>query len=285
MRLFPYKYNRSLKNKYYLSVLAIFRNETHVLREWLDHYLMLGIEHFYLIDNNSDDDVIGTIGEYIKSGVVELYFCEPDGFQIGAYSELLPKIAEETSWIGVFDLDEFIYPCQGGALKEIVERFSANDAILIPWLSFGSSGHIEQPASVIEHFLKRGEAGVSRSFLKSITKPKEITYFSQHNPITRNKKKILSSGEEIGDSLYISLTEDKLPEFSLINNHYRLQSFQYFKNVKTSRPEVNEEVKGRVKKMDFFIENDKMWNTVADSRLADLKAALTQAQLIDRRND
>ena len=37
--------------KYYLSVLAIFKNEKHIMKEWLLHHMKEGVEHFYLIDN------------------------------------------------------------------------------------------------------------------------------------------------------------------------------------------------------------------------------------------
>lgn len=39
-----------------LSVLAIFKNETMIIEEWMNHYLNEGVEHFYLIDNGSSDD-------------------------------------------------------------------------------------------------------------------------------------------------------------------------------------------------------------------------------------
>ena len=34
--------------KYFLSVLSVFKNESHILEEWLNHYINEGVEHFYL---------------------------------------------------------------------------------------------------------------------------------------------------------------------------------------------------------------------------------------------
>ena len=42
--------------KYFLSVLSIFKNESHILEEWLNHYINEGVDHFYLLNNNSDDN-------------------------------------------------------------------------------------------------------------------------------------------------------------------------------------------------------------------------------------
>src|SRR4051812_22676287 len=95
--------NRRPAGKYSLAVLAIFRNESHVLEEWLRHYIAFGVEHLYLIDNNSSDDFLAVLAPHIDAGRISLFHCEKDGYQIGAYTELLPTIQQECEWIGVFD--------------------------------------------------------------------------------------------------------------------------------------------------------------------------------------
>ena len=44
--------------KYEISICAIFKNEAPFLKEWLEFHLMLGIDHFYLYNNNSEDDYL-----------------------------------------------------------------------------------------------------------------------------------------------------------------------------------------------------------------------------------
>lgn len=256
---------------YELAVVAIFRNEAHVLAEWLDHYRTFGVEHFYLINNNSTDAYLSVLEPYLRIGLIDLFDCAEDGYQIGAYTELLPLLKAEAHWVGVFDLDEFVYPAGGGQFLDVINRFADSDAVLVPWLSFGSNGHVTQPASVVDHFVRRGHAGVSRSFLKAFSKPSEIVYFSQHNPVTRNSRKVLSNSKPIGDELFIEISEEDVVGFSLINNHYRLQSLEYFEGVKSSRPEVNEEVRGRFKELSFFHQYDRAWSEVLDCKLADIR--------------
>ena len=43
---------------YYLSILAIFKNEAMNLKEWIEHYILNGVEHFYLINNGSTDNFL-----------------------------------------------------------------------------------------------------------------------------------------------------------------------------------------------------------------------------------
>ena len=273
----PWRTQPRRANRAHLSVMAIFRNEAHVLREWIEHYRMVGVDHFYLIDNNSSDEFEREILEYIDEGIVDLFRCARDGYQIGAYTELLPILRRETEWVGVFDLDEFIYPRHGGRLPDLLADYDRHEAVLIPWLSFGSSGLQEQPPSVIDGFVRRGDAAVSRSFLKAITRPGQIDVISQHNPQTRLGDKVLANGSMVDDRLFISLKEEEVDEYRIINNHYRLQSRCYFRDVKTARPEVHEDVNDRVKSMTFFDQYDELWCRMEDRRLAELRQAIMQA--------
>lgn len=258
---------------FHVSVVAIFRNEAHVMREWLEHYLAMGVDHFYLVDNNSDDGYRAVLAPYLAAGLVELFHCEKENYQIGAYTELLPALRAHTRWIAAFDLDEFVYAPDGRRFAEVLARFAGHEAVLIPWLSFGSGGHLAQPASVVAGFVRRGPADVSRSFLKAVSRPAAIVEFCQHNPRTRRGDKVLASGAPFGDDSFIALDEERLGSFLLINNHYRLQSRSYFTRVKARRPEVHESAAGGGKQLSFFDLNDQYWNSVVDTRLRDLRAA------------
>ena len=48
--------------KYSVSLCLIFKNEAPFLKEWLDYHLTVGVDHFYLYNNNSDDDFMREIG-------------------------------------------------------------------------------------------------------------------------------------------------------------------------------------------------------------------------------
>ena len=57
---------------YYLSVGAMFKNESHSMKEWLEHYILHGVDHFYLIDDGSTDSYMDILKEYIDRGLVTL---------------------------------------------------------------------------------------------------------------------------------------------------------------------------------------------------------------------
>jgi hypothetical protein len=89
--------------KYYLSVLAIFKNETMNLETWIQHYLWQGVEHFYLIDNGSTDNPLSILDKYIKDGLVTYYYTPIRHQQVEHYRYMYEfyNIKRETKWVAV----------------------------------------------------------------------------------------------------------------------------------------------------------------------------------------
>ncbi len=79
------------------------------MEDWLTHYLNEGVDHFYLIDNNSSDNYLPLLRKYIQKGIVDLYIEPVGGNQMRNYNKRLSQIKEETKWIMVVDFDEFLY--------------------------------------------------------------------------------------------------------------------------------------------------------------------------------
>ena len=67
------KQERAVHNKRYnLVVASMFKNENSVIKEWLDHNIAVGVEHFYLIDNGSTDGYANILHPYMHRGLVTL---------------------------------------------------------------------------------------------------------------------------------------------------------------------------------------------------------------------
>ena len=58
--------------KYKASLCLIFKDEAPYLKEWLEYHLLIGIDHFYLYNNNSSDNYLEVLGPYIEDGTVTL---------------------------------------------------------------------------------------------------------------------------------------------------------------------------------------------------------------------
>ena len=60
------------EKKHYLSVCAVFHNESKFLKEWIEYHLLVGVDHFYLYNNSSNDRYTDILRPYLRKGVVSL---------------------------------------------------------------------------------------------------------------------------------------------------------------------------------------------------------------------
>ena len=129
------------EKKYKVSICAIFKDEEEFLKEWLEFHLMVGIEHFYMYNNNSSDGCLGILKPYMDKGVVTLVDWEAPHAQMAAYADAIEKYSGETKWIGFIDLDEFVVPVKGRNIYRALEPFNDKaGAVVVYWRYFGSSG-------------------------------------------------------------------------------------------------------------------------------------------------
>ena len=102
--------SKYVDKKYNVSICAIFKNESYYLREWLEFNHLVGVEHFYLYNNNSEDDYLRVLNPYIKKGLVTLIDWPHNQKQMESYIDCINNYSSESKWIGFIDIDEFIVP-------------------------------------------------------------------------------------------------------------------------------------------------------------------------------
>ena len=100
--------------QHYLSVLAIFHNESHIMKEWIQHYIAEGVDYFYLINNFSTDDFLPILQQHCCSRVTLINSCTPNeelnSAQVESYVYMLREhIKDNTEWLIIVDFDEFMY--------------------------------------------------------------------------------------------------------------------------------------------------------------------------------
>ena len=85
----------------YLSVCAIYRDEEHYLREWIEFHRLVGVERFYLYNNLSVDDHREVLAPYVEAGIVTVTDWTDEPPQMSAYEHCLETRKEESRWIAV----------------------------------------------------------------------------------------------------------------------------------------------------------------------------------------
>jgi glycosyltransferase involved in cell wall biosynthesis len=204
--------------RYSLCVLAIAKNEGMIIKEWIDHYLWQGVEHFYIIDNGSTDNMSQVLEPYIQKGLVSLYKLEGRK-QVQHYNTVYNKyIKKHTDWLLVCDIDEYVYHRQKGkTLKSFVKAVNRNHvaSITLHWKMFGSSGYHQQPKQLRKAFVWR-KRDIDTN-VKQIVNTKYVVSLDIH------KHKMKQGPVNIVNPKELAL------------NHYPIMSKEYFEKIKMTR--------------------------------------------------
>lgn len=192
-----------LSDKYQLAIGTMFKNESRWIKEWIEYHKLLGVEHFYLYDNDSSDNYLDIIQPYIQSGLVEVIpwktgiapFHNPRqivqwvGYQLSAFNDCIQRATNEATWLALIDIDEFIFPANG---KESLSSLLKNAPLDIAtysfyWKNFGTSGidSLSSNSLQIEKFIMRLKDNHPNNFHKKcIHRPVAIEYTLVHEPET-----------------------------------------------------------------------------------------------------
>jgi hypothetical protein len=240
-----------------LDVLAIMKNESQNLEEWVDHYLWMGANRICLIDNGSTDDTVAKARVLEAQEKVRLIRLRRPHRQRQhtwtAYEKF--EIARHSDWVLIADLDEFWFCPNGDTLPTALAGFPEIDLIYCNWVQFGSGGLIRQPPSVREGFTLRrpGLASHTKYICRTaaVTAPTDLHIHRVRSP---NPLRTVTNP----------------PRFQL--NHYSIQSLEFFQSVKMTRGDAGGQAKDSMRDMDYFHLHDDGC-TQTDRTLADLVAA------------
>ncbi|MGA3065231.1 MAG: glycosyltransferase family 2 protein [Tepidisphaeraceae bacterium] len=143
---------------HYLSLCAIFQNEAPFLEEWLRFHDRIGVEHFFLYDNDSTDEFKPVLAPWLAAGRVTLYRAAGPAAQIHVYHHCIGAHARDSFWMIFTDIDEYLFSPAQADLRVFLKGFESEPGVVANWLMFGSSGHERQPAGLTTlNFARRCE--------------------------------------------------------------------------------------------------------------------------------
>jgi glycosyl transferase family 92 len=155
---------RTAEPEVYLAACMQYRNEARYLAEWIEFHLLVGVERFYLYDNESDDNHLEVLAPYIEEGIVVLHEwpgtastqAEVCALQVLAFDHCIKTHGHEARWITFNDADEFLFSPTGRPVSEILVDYERWPGVVANWAPFGTSGHVTRPSGlVIENYTSR----------------------------------------------------------------------------------------------------------------------------------
>ena len=273
-------------------VVGIFKNEAEIVNEWLEHYTNEGCAHFFLIDNDSNDNY--TIDAKYQTAVTVVIDPEKHA-QAKLYNQHFGEKITKYHWTLVSDLDEFVYARKSfPTIRAFLHSIQDGNVtqIAIPWKIFGANGlnKIDQkePPSCITGFTKRmdydkedGFQGVKCvkgdmkfNLCKCIIRSNAVKALIIHNHDLKYGHTVQShyvSGESCDATLpFVPMNESRLKASPLHCNHYAIRSFDWFTRVKMTRGSAASAASTKAKsKIEFFHAFDQVSNDIDDYELRD----------------
>jgi len=249
----------------YFAICIMIKNDHAYINEWLTHHRNLGINHFYLYDNESvpayenlgeDVTIINwNEKEYFKiiQPVInnDLYYSEflseislrelntthwpnypeRDSRQFKAYQHCLNNFGSRHKWLAFIDSDEFINVAEGLTIPLVLSLYEADGSVgqlLMKWRMFSSSGHLtKQPLQKLAYTDWFPDYQV-----KAFVQPDKVyAITSLHQPALYHMySTITEDGQNNLRNLYETHTSD-----IIWVNHYWSRSREDFEETKLTR--------------------------------------------------
>lgn len=184
---------------YQLSIVLIIKDEASYMKEWMEYHRMLGVEHFYIYDNRSTDNLQEFLTEYIEQDIVTYQYWTDS--QSEAYQHAVDNYKFESKYMAIIDVDEFLVPVDssaGDSLVEIMDGIIAEHwermrthgipkllggGVGVNWRVYGTGGHKKRPRGlVIENYMYRmAEERIASSHIKTIANPRTVRVCHPHH--------------------------------------------------------------------------------------------------------
>ena len=245
--LFLYSFQALYAYQYTLTVSAIFKDEAPYLKEWIEYHKMMGVEHFRLYNNDSEDEYLTVLAPYIEKGEVSLVEWPSSKKQLHRWAFLtqLPACHDaikyyehKSKWLALIDIDEFLLPLEAPDIVTFLQDFESYPGVVLNWQCFGTSfvNEIPQGNLLIETLTLKAEEFSSRNIaVKSIVRPEyvdieKMAWVPHTFHYLTNTPAVFPNKEERPENLDTSTW--KVCVEKAVINHYVHRTESYFWNVK-----------------------------------------------------
>jgi Glycosyltransferase family 92 len=218
-----------------IALCSGFQHEAPYLKEWIEFYKLMGVNHFYLYNNLSNDNYYETLKDYITKGEVELFEYSVSDYIIGqndCYTDAVMRSRGKARWLIAADSDLFFVPLEKENLVTLLKEYEAFGGLAPNCCNFGTNKiYSLLPGQLMTERLTKCMPLIDKH-VKSIVKPHRVERFcNPHFPIYK-------AGYYAVDENF-SLVEGpfnlKCPASKIRFNHYQFRTLEFLYNVSLLR--------------------------------------------------
>ncbi|AVH74996.1 glycosyltransferase family 92 protein [Weissella koreensis] len=256
--------NNTVKEfKHQLGVVAIVKNEAPYLKEWIEFHKLVGVDVFYLYDNESSDNIMEVLQPYINQGLVKYELVKGKNKQIDVYNESIVQYRNDVRWLAIIDADEFIVPVEKENILDMINSLDKSfSQILVGWLIYGSNGlKKKQEGLVTDNFKYHARSDFIADY-KPILNPRLVMNVVTPHWANVIGKTIDENGKRIwGYPYHTKIYAVPASKNKIRINHYYSKSLEEFIK-KSERGYADYDGSDRmVRDMDAFHEHDQNYVT------------------------
>ena len=215
---------------YDLALVSIMKNAAPYIKEWVNYYLLAGVDHFFIYDNDSEDNFKEVLQPYVDSGLVTYIFYPGKHKMLEAYTDAINEFKFYCRYMACIDDDEFILPKSKATISEVADEVLESNpnaaALSMHWQFYGSNYQEKADYSrgVLDRFTGRSEKVnimvktlLNPRLTKYFVDPHNAIYLYNHNAVNENGNIVIGSIDRYPP------TNDKI-----VVNHYHTKSLEEY---------------------------------------------------------
>ncbi|KAH7847512.1 hypothetical protein Vadar_027047 [Vaccinium darrowii] len=136
------------RKRHEMCICTMLRNQARFLHEWVMYHSRIGVERWFIYDNNSDDDISSLIESLDDENFSITRHVWPwIKTQEAGFAHCALRARDSCEWVGFIDVDEFLHFPSGLSLHDVIRNLTSNVAELrVSCHNFGPSGLKRLPA-------------------------------------------------------------------------------------------------------------------------------------------
>ncbi|KAL2636004.1 hypothetical protein R1flu_007483 [Riccia fluitans] len=166
------------EKRFFVCACTMLWNQADFLREWIMYHGFLGIEKWFLYDNNSDDDIVEVLDTLSSDYNVSRIPWPWIKTQEAGFSHCALRAKADCKWVLFADVDEFVYPSLDlhVILSEVSEKGARNSINLaknqsseaLPKIAFPVTGDSKKKPSLqaMSNYLRNINTTIVRTLIE-----------------------------------------------------------------------------------------------------------------------
>ncbi|KAL8247161.1 hypothetical protein R6Q59_008377 [Mikania micrantha] len=211
--------NPPVLNQHLMCVCTMLRNQARFLPEWVMYHARIGVERWFIYDNNSEDNIEEVLESLMDQGFkINRHVWPWIKTQEAGFAHCALRAQNLCKWVAFIDVDEFLHLPSGVHLRSIINKYNQTSRpevaeLRISCHNFGPSGLKQIPPE-----------GVTVGYTCRLGLPERHKSIVQPDKLNSTLINIVHHFHLKDDFKHVNVDRN-----FMVINHYKFQVWEVFK--------------------------------------------------------